>query len=175
LSTKNIKVNTLTIQPPLNTKQETSRDKYDNDTLKQDDGIFQYLPIDIFKSVHRILQSQPASIEGKLYFLKTFEKILMSEIGKICPHNSGALSKCGKFSYILFIDRISSYCYYGTESQNKRCRVLWARWSRSRGPLFRFPFDRRHTAGHIVPYVRRLSRSISHGKEYFSKHWSPDN
>jgi len=85
-------VNTLTIQPPLDTKQETSRDQYDNDTSKQDDGIFQYLPIDILKSVHRILQSQPASIEGKLYFLKTFEKILMSEIGKICPHNSDALN-----------------------------------------------------------------------------------
>jgi len=120
-------VNTHTIQPPLDAKQETSRDKYDNDTSKQDDGIFQYLPIDILKSVQRILQSQPASIEGKLYFLKTFEKILMSEIGKIYPHNSGALPRRGKFSYIFFIDRISSYRYYGTESQNKRCRVLWAR------------------------------------------------
>ncbi|XP_012526092.1 uncharacterized protein LOC105830917 isoform X2 [Monomorium pharaonis] len=75
------KVNTFTIQPPpLNIKQEPSQNKYDNDTSKWDDGIFQYLPIDIFKSVHHTLQSQPSSIEGKLYFLKTFEKTLMSEI-----------------------------------------------------------------------------------------------
>jgi len=110
LSTKNTTVNTLTIQPPLDTKQETSRDKYDNDTLKQDDGIFQYLPIDILKSVHRILQSQPASIEGKLYFLKTFEKILMSEIGKICPHNSDALSnvKNSHISYLSIESRLTA-------------------------------------------------------------------
>ncbi|TGZ45864.1 uncharacterized protein LOC112460468 [Temnothorax curvispinosus] len=73
-------INTLTTQPSPNNKQETSRDKYDNDTSQQDDGIFQYLPIDLLKSVHRTLQSQPGSIEGKLYFLKTFEKTLMSEI-----------------------------------------------------------------------------------------------
>lgn len=83
--TKNIMVNTLTTQPPLNTEQKPSQDKYDKDTSKRDDGIFQYLPIDILKSVHHTLQSQPASVEGKLYFLKTIEKTLMSEIGKICP------------------------------------------------------------------------------------------
>ncbi|XP_018393537.1 PREDICTED: uncharacterized protein LOC108772502 [Cyphomyrmex costatus] len=79
-STKDTMDNVLTTQPPPNTEQKTSQDKYDNDTSKRDDGIFQYLPIDILKSVHRTLQSQPASVEGKLYFLKTIEKTLMSEI-----------------------------------------------------------------------------------------------
>ncbi|XP_025990327.1 uncharacterized protein LOC105199622 isoform X2 [Solenopsis invicta] len=80
LPTKDTMINTLTIQPPPNTKQEKmSQDKYDNDT-KKDDDIFQYLPIDILKSVHHTLQSQPSSVEGKIYFLKTFEKTLMSEI-----------------------------------------------------------------------------------------------
>jgi len=76
-------INTLTTPSSPSIKQETSQDKYNNDTVKQDDSIFQYLPIDVLKSVHRTLQSQPASVEGKLYFLKTFEKTLMSEIGKI--------------------------------------------------------------------------------------------
>jgi len=89
-STKDTMVNTLTTQPPPNTEQKMSQDKYDNDTSKRDDGIFQYLPIDILKNVHHTLQSQPASVEGKLYFLKTIEKTLMSEIGKICPHISSA-------------------------------------------------------------------------------------
>ncbi|EGI59742.1 PREDICTED: uncharacterized protein LOC105151629 isoform X2 [Acromyrmex echinatior] len=79
-STKDTMVNTLTIQPPPNTEHKMSQDKYNNDTSKRDDGIFQYLPIDILKSVHHTLQSQPASVEGKLYFLKTIEKTLMSEI-----------------------------------------------------------------------------------------------
>lgn len=70
-------INTLTTESSQSIKQ----DKQDNDTKR--DGILQYLPIDVLKSVHRTLQSQPASIEGKLYFLKTFEKTLMSEIGKI--------------------------------------------------------------------------------------------
>lgn len=60
-----------------------TRDKYYNYTLKKDDGIFQYLPIDILKNVHSTLKSQPVSFEGKLHFLKMFEKTLMSEIGKI--------------------------------------------------------------------------------------------
>ncbi|XP_011882644.1 PREDICTED: uncharacterized protein LOC105570213 isoform X3 [Vollenhovia emeryi] len=82
--TKDTMINTLTTQPSPNTKQQTSRDTYDNDTSKRDDGIFQYLPVDVLKSVHRTLQSQPQSIEGKLHFLKTFEKTLMSEIGNTC-------------------------------------------------------------------------------------------
>ncbi|KAL6267411.1 hypothetical protein P5V15_000486 [Pogonomyrmex californicus] len=78
--TKGTIVDTVTTQPPPNVKQETSQNKYYNSTSKTNDGIFQYLPIDILKSVHHTLQSQPASIEGKLYFLKTFEKTLISEI-----------------------------------------------------------------------------------------------
>ncbi|XP_032664477.1 uncharacterized protein LOC116841069 [Odontomachus brunneus] len=59
---------------------ETAQDEFYNRTLKQEDGILQYLPVDILKSVHRTLQSQPVSLEGKIHFLKTFEKTLMSEI-----------------------------------------------------------------------------------------------
>lgn len=114
-------INTLTTEPLPSIKQETSQDKYDNDTKR--DGIFQYMPIDVLKSVHHTLQSQPASIEGKLYFLKTFEKTLMSEIGKICTLLD-TLTRHRKFSHIFFtylFDRISPYHYYGTESQNKKC------------------------------------------------------
>ncbi|XP_018337459.1 PREDICTED: uncharacterized protein LOC108745656 isoform X2 [Trachymyrmex septentrionalis] len=100
--TKDTMVNTLTTQPPPNTKQKTSQDKYDNDTSNRDDGIFQYLPIDILKSVHHILQSQPASIEGKLYFLKTIEKTLMSEIGKICPHILSVRYRNAESFYMLY-------------------------------------------------------------------------
>ncbi|XP_012228245.1 uncharacterized protein [Linepithema humile] len=69
-------------QPPSTTtqKQKILQDEYYNDTLKQNDGIFQYLPIDILKSVHDTLQSQPMSFEGKLHFLKMFERTLMAEI-----------------------------------------------------------------------------------------------
>lgn len=82
---------TLTTQSsPITTthKPEVTQDKYYNYTLKRDDGIFQYLPIDILKNVHRTLKSQPGSFEGKLHFLKMFEKTLMSEIGKIFSYTS---------------------------------------------------------------------------------------
>lgn len=101
-STKDTMVNTLTIQPPPNTEHKMSQDKYNNDTSKRDDGIFQYLPIDILKSVHHTLQSQPASVEGKLYFLKTIEKTLMSEIGKICPYIFSARYQNVESFYILY-------------------------------------------------------------------------
>ncbi|KAL0114045.1 hypothetical protein PUN28_011396 [Cardiocondyla obscurior] len=78
--TKGTTINILTTQPSPNTKEKTTQDRYENDTSKQNDGIFQYLPIDILKSVHRTLQSQSPTYEGKLHFLKTFEKTLMSEI-----------------------------------------------------------------------------------------------
>lgn len=156
-------INTLTTQPSPNTKHETSQDKYDNDTSKQDDGIFQYLPMDLLKSVHRTLKSQPASVEGKLYFLKTFEKTLMSEIGKIYRHISRHVLEAPVLIYL--VHRVSPYRYYGTESQSKKCRLLR---TRSRRPFYRIPFDRRHTDGHIVSHIRSLSCSISYGKEYSS-------
>lgn len=154
-------INTLTTQPSPNTKQETPQDKYDNDTSNQDDSIFQYLPIDLLKSVHRTLKSQPASVEGKLYFLKTFEKTLMSEIGKIYRYIPRHVLETQVL--IQLVHRISPYHYYGTESQSKRCRLLR---TRSRRPFDRIPFDRRHTVGHIISHIRSLSCPISHGKEY---------
>lgn len=160
-------INTLTTQPSPN-KQETPPDKYDNDTSKQDDGIFQYLPIDVLKSVHRTLRSQPASVEGKLYFLKTFEKTLMSEIGKICPYASRHVVETRKvLTHVSFTDRISPHHYYGTKSQSKKCRLLR---TRSRRPFYRIPFDRRHTDGHIVSHIRSLSCPISHGKKCSSRY-----
>ncbi|EFN87278.1 hypothetical protein EAI_07763 [Harpegnathos saltator] len=65
---------------PSSTGDVANEDKFYNRTLKQEDGILQYLPVDILKSVHRTLQSQPVSLEGKIHFLRTFEKTLMSEI-----------------------------------------------------------------------------------------------
>ncbi|XP_014470908.1 PREDICTED: uncharacterized protein LOC106742469 isoform X1 [Dinoponera quadriceps] len=75
--------NALTTQSPSSSTipaQGTPWDESYNRTLKQEDGILQYLPVDVLKSVHRTLQSQPVSLEGKIHFLKTFEKTLMSEI-----------------------------------------------------------------------------------------------
>lgn len=46
-----------------------------------DTDILRYLPVDILKTVHRTLKSQPTSSEGKILFLKTFEKTLTTEIG----------------------------------------------------------------------------------------------
>ncbi|GAB1869128.1 hypothetical protein CAJAP_10207 [Camponotus japonicus] len=83
ISTKDTTFNAFTTQSsPITTthKQEMTCDKYHNYTLKRDNGIFQYLPIDILKNVHSTLKSQPVSFEGKLHFLKMFEKSLMSEI-----------------------------------------------------------------------------------------------
>ncbi|EZA47623.1 hypothetical protein DMN91_012221 [Ooceraea biroi] len=79
-STKNTSDILATQSPSATHEQETLQDTYYNHTLKQDDTMFQYLPIDILKSVHRTLQSQPVSFEGKLHFLKMFEKTLMTEI-----------------------------------------------------------------------------------------------
>ncbi|KAG7207933.1 hypothetical protein KM043_009521 [Ampulex compressa] len=39
-----------------------------------------YLPIDILKHVHRTLKTQPKSVDGKMRFLKTFERTLMAQI-----------------------------------------------------------------------------------------------
>ncbi|KAH0949918.1 hypothetical protein HN011_006597 [Eciton burchellii] len=66
---------------PITTRErETLRDMYYNHTLKQNNTMFQYLPMDILKNVHCTLQSQPISFEEKLHFLKIFEKTLMTEI-----------------------------------------------------------------------------------------------
>lgn len=37
--------------------------------------------MDILENVHYTLKSQPASNDGKIQFLKTFENTLISEIG----------------------------------------------------------------------------------------------
>jgi len=72
-----------TRSPPVTThEREILQDMYYNHTLKQNNTMFQYLPMDILKNVHCTLQSQPISFEGKLHFLKMFEKTLMTEIGK---------------------------------------------------------------------------------------------
>lgn len=136
-STKDTTFNTLTTQSPITTthKQEMTRDKYYNYTLKKDDGIFQYLPIDILKNVHSTLKSQPVSFEGKLHFLKMFEKTLMSEIGKKISYSwhipSSSMIFLKGFTF-LFIDRISPHRYYVVKSKSKRCGLsrAWLRRSR---------------------------------------------
>ncbi|KAK2576265.1 hypothetical protein KPH14_005631 [Odynerus spinipes] len=55
--------------------------KYLNATQKEDKNTFlMYLPTEILKNVHQNLKSQPATIKGKLKFLKSFEKILSHDI-----------------------------------------------------------------------------------------------
>lgn len=55
---------------------------YLNDSTKLNNvELSQYLPVDILKSVHRTLTSQPASSEGKIKFLRGFKHSLITEIG----------------------------------------------------------------------------------------------
>lgn len=64
-------------------EQLLSSKKYVNATQDDDNNRFlMYLPIEILKSVHQNLKSQPETTEGKLKFLKSFEKILSHEIGE---------------------------------------------------------------------------------------------
>lgn len=64
-------------------EQLQSSKKYVNATQDDDNNSFlMYLPIEILKSVHQNLKSQPVTTEGKLKFLKSFEKMLSHEIGE---------------------------------------------------------------------------------------------
>lgn len=54
-----------------------------NQTRKdENNGMFNYLPIDLFKQVHRTLKSQPVTLDGKIQFLRSFERTLIGEIGE---------------------------------------------------------------------------------------------
>ena len=44
-------------------------------------GFFDYLPIELFKRVHKTLKAQPATLRGKYRFLKAFETTFAQEIG----------------------------------------------------------------------------------------------
>lgn len=90
----------------------------------------------------------------------------MSEIGKFFSYIPNMYCQVAWLFYIFsFIDRISSHRYYVAKSKSKRCGLSWARWSWR--PFYRISFNRRRTAGNIVPDVRSLSCSISYGKKYF--------
>lgn len=116
----------FTTQPPPTSTmhgRDTPQVKYYNHTMKSDDGILQYLPVDILKSVHHTLQSQPASLEGKIHFLKTFEKTLMSEIGRVHLAArriiNGMMIRFREFPLFFSINRISSYYYYDAKSKDE--------------------------------------------------------
>ncbi|CAD1476648.1 unnamed protein product [Heterotrigona itama] len=66
---------------PLIMKEEKGNKQYLNESFTSKNArLLDYLPVDILKSVHFILKSQPTSIDGKIHFLKTFENTLMTEI-----------------------------------------------------------------------------------------------
>jgi len=95
---------------PITTyERETLRDMYYNHTLKQNNTMFQYLPMDILKNVHCTLQSQSISFEGKLHFLKMFEKTLMTEIGKVYS--------CVRFTLSRYMILRAPVFYLSTESR----------------------------------------------------------
>ena len=62
-------------------EDSTSKGYSDEPSLPNDTEILNFLPVDVLKSVHRTLKSQSTSSEGKMLFLKAFEKTLMTEIG----------------------------------------------------------------------------------------------
>ncbi|XP_043249389.1 uncharacterized protein LOC122395672 [Colletes gigas] len=62
-------------------EEENMNEGYFNETLTLNDAdILKYLPVDILKNVHRILKSQSTTSEGKIIFLRSFKKTLMTEI-----------------------------------------------------------------------------------------------
>lgn len=62
--------------------QEKKEKQYlDKIFIANDIRLLNYLPVDILENVHYTLKSQPASNDGKIQFLKTFENTLISEIG----------------------------------------------------------------------------------------------
>lgn len=64
-------------------QKENTNERHFNETLTSNNvDILEYLPVDILKNVHCTLKSQPTSSKGKILFLKSFEKTLMTEIGK---------------------------------------------------------------------------------------------
>lgn len=66
---------------PSMTKERERNKQYLNESFTFNDaGLLNYLPVDILRSVHYTLKSQPTSIDGKIQFLRTFENTLMVEI-----------------------------------------------------------------------------------------------
>ncbi|XP_015432673.1 PREDICTED: uncharacterized protein LOC107188823 [Dufourea novaeangliae] len=61
-------------------EKDTTTEYYNDSVISNNMDILKYLPVNVFKNVHRTLKSQPTSTEGKLLFLKTFEKTLITEI-----------------------------------------------------------------------------------------------
>ncbi|XP_058801994.1 uncharacterized protein LOC131670418 [Phymastichus coffea] len=61
--------------PPKPSKPPPTRDETENDQ-----GFFDYLPIDLLKRVHKTLKLQPPTLKGKIRFLKAFERTLVQEI-----------------------------------------------------------------------------------------------
>lgn len=67
--------------PDLQQSEETTAQPEVDDNEKKP-SFLAFVPIELFKKVHAILQSQSTTVEGKIHFLQNFEKTLLSEIGK---------------------------------------------------------------------------------------------
>ncbi|CAK9815532.1 hypothetical protein ANTQUA_LOCUS8478 [Anthophora quadrimaculata] len=66
---------------PVIVNKEKEHEQYWNTSfISNDSELLKYLPVEILKNVHYTLKSQPASSEGKIQFLKTFEYTLITEI-----------------------------------------------------------------------------------------------
>lgn len=72
---------------PILVHIDTSSEKTDylNQTIADDMKFDNYLPMEMLKKVHQTLKSQPTTLNGKIRFLKQFEKDLTMEIGKDAP------------------------------------------------------------------------------------------
>ncbi|KAL7296639.1 hypothetical protein TKK_0010058 [Trichogramma kaykai] len=74
---------TSTVKPIIRsstTKSKPTSPKPDANQSSHAGQLFDYLPIDLLKKVHKTLKYQPATIKGKIKFLKAFEQTLIGEI-----------------------------------------------------------------------------------------------
>ncbi|XP_043276292.1 uncharacterized protein [Venturia canescens] len=61
-------------------KTEENISEPEVDDTEKKHSFMTFIPIELFRKVHAILQSQSTSVEGKIHFLQNFEKTLLSEI-----------------------------------------------------------------------------------------------
>jgi hypothetical protein len=78
---------TVTVDPIKSTlfplpEDSSNTSQYFNEN-NDNNELLNYLPIDLFKRVHKTLKSQPTTLKGKIRFFKIFERTLLSEIGNL--------------------------------------------------------------------------------------------
>ncbi|CAK9797246.1 hypothetical protein ANTPLA_LOCUS1148 [Anthophora plagiata] len=69
-----------TTVPVIVNKEKEDVQYWNTSFISNDSELLKYLPVDVLKNVHHTLKSQPASSEGKIQFLKSFEYTLITEI-----------------------------------------------------------------------------------------------